>query len=470
METESIGSSIGSSIATAAPSFGGGIESSFSFADTAPLSFSPDLSAGGSFEPGFDFGIENSVPSVFETGLSDINLDPDLPAYQIPEAFRVGLADINLDPDITETNNYEVPEVFEIGLAESNLDPGISDIEIPQVFQDSFKEDLLVPELYSEAVNIIDLPYIEPQNNIIEQINYSIEPEIAQAEAKILVEDCRVLAAASPRNDSNELAVTPEPQIEIQAQDQTAINEVQKIGKVEIVENEDIPGIALPQMQQSIQTYEALINAGIKTEQAGILVEQALIRAGTEPEVAQKVATQIKTGALIKTKNQVKQEAREELEEEDEEEKKKKKIKKLKFVVDGRALTERDSAFKRAVDQAPGEIKNGMEIIDSNIAVALMPTEVERVSVKSSILSPYEIELFGIEPGDGSYREATERIRNLGKISRKDFYLKGYDIFRALPPVAIEEDGQEVKEEDVDRVRRNNPDPIRALRKIVVYN
>jgi len=77
---------------SSSPSLGGEIGSSFSFASTVPLSAPAEISLGGTFSSASfldyspmaaaDLGpisLDTPIPSVFETGLADINLDPDLP-------------------------------------------------------------------------------------------------------------------------------------------------------------------------------------------------------------------------------------------------------------------------------------------------------------------------------------------------------------------------------------------------------
>lgn len=380
MEAESIGSSIGS------------FSSEFSFADT--ISYSPPLDIsgldGGSFQPNFSF---RNTLELFSTVDNSGSCQSPAPASVTPEK-----------------NNIEIPEVFEIGLAESNLDPDIQDSEIPQVYYDAFKEDnLLEPQSFSESINVLDLTVIEPQIDNIEQINTSSEPKIVEIEAKIitqtpvipsdpdqigrvwestqLVEDCRV--ADAPRND-NLVILSKQP-----------------------------------------------------------AVEQALVKAGTKPEIVGKVEE-------------------EELEEDEKKEKKKKK--QLKFVVDEKALSVRQDALKNALEKTPVEIKDGRKVIDSNKVAALMPTEFERPSVKSGILPQYEIELFGFELGDGSHRETVEAIKGMGLRSREEFYQEGYSIIRKLPPVVLAKDGKEVGKKDIDRVFTFKPDPIRHLRKKIIYN
>lgn len=277
---------------SSAPSFGGGVES-FSFADTVPLSAPSEISLGGSYRPEFNFAdLDNSfginltgrtsMPSVFETGLADINLDPDLPNY-----------------------------------------------EIPQVFYDAFSdEDLLNPQQYFEQINIVDIPKPEPQNNIIEQINYSNKPEIDQIEAKI-----------------------------------------------ESVIPSEIEDRAWPAHHRCTQTL-----AGRESTQ---FVEDCHV-ASTLFEPERRPQSRRPRNDNYEISDLVLVEAAEELVSLSETP--------IKFVVDEAALTSRDEALRKAVEIAPVKIDIGDNVVDSNLVAALMPTEVQNPGVSSAILPKHFIE------------------------------------------------------------------------------
>lgn len=259
METESIGSSVSS------------LSSEFSFADTVSYSAPLDISGldGGSYNPGLN--LTDLIPYTADFCQPNVQLVED--CHAIARNDNYGILD------------YKIPEAFKIGLAESNLDPDVEDSEVPQVYYDAFKEeDSLTPPSYLETINKVDLVDIKSQTEIIEQINFSSEPEIAQ----------KVVGQVKSQNSKVKIAI-----------------------------------------------------------------QKSKLEEKNEEESASAKASA------------------------DEEEK---KGKQLKFVVDEKALAKRRDALQTAIEQTPTEIKDGVEVIDSNKVVALMPTGKEKPTINSDLL------------------------------------------------------------------------------------
>ena len=424
---------------SSSPSLGGEIGSSFSFASTVPLSAPAEISLGGTFSSASfldyspmaaaDLGpisLDTPIPSVFETGLADINLDPDLPNYEIPEAFRIGLAEVNLDPDVPDS-------------------------DVPQAFHDAFSDqELLDPISYSEEINIVDIPNMEAQIETIEQLDYSIEPEISQTEAKLAEIFEEPLTAPKVeilafQGDALELHLELQNN---QHKNTGVITEI-PIGLAEV--------IVKPEIAQATVTYESLKTAGIGESEAITLTQNALVLTGAKPEVAEQTMVQIAIG----TKTTVEIESDIEREGEPSYAKasvgEEKKIE-LKFVVDEKALQSRNEALKQAVEMVSPQADMGEDIIDSSSVAVLMPSEVRNPGVLSGILPKYFIEL--LNHGDGAYRLAVRYIKDLGKQSRQKILEKGLEINSKLPSVTVALNGEEVGKPDIERVLSYQPSPI----------
>lgn len=370
---------ISSSIITSGPS----ISSEFSFANTAPLSAPAEISLGGTF-----------------SSASFLDCSP--------------IASVDLSP-----SPMSVPSVFETGLADINLDPDLPSYEIPQVFTDAFSsEELLDPPLFSEQINVLDIPTIASESPVIEQINYSTEAKLTE----LFGEPLTALKLEILDRKVEDLTGFEPTLVKIVL---PKVNEsiIQEIA-AEVIDQNIEQVVSGPALQEAVKELAIL------TEMPAVLPE--------EPSYAKASAGE-------------------------EKKKKKKKEFNLKFVVDLKALANIYQALKKAVALAPAKAEKGKDIIDSNDVGALMPTEVENPGIKSGILPAYILEWFNY--GDGAYREAVVGIKNLGLRSRQSILEKGFAIHRNLPPVTFATIGQEVEKADVERVLAHKPDPIRHLRK-----
>lgn len=429
---------------------------SFSFAPSSSIgSFSSfesslDLS-GGSFNPTTNFS--DFVPMTSEF-ISPISLDTGFEKTIIPSAFEVGLADINLNPDV-------VAEIAET-------------VEVPQSYYDAFEEptpeEIFTPPTYLESI-------IEP--------TFITEPEITEIPDEILeTPTLEILDRKIVEEALEETAIVNEeiiqeiiPELVIQNAEQMVSEDVIVEAAEELISLSETTSILpdvisepviIPEVIQASRTYESLVTAGIEEAQATELVQTALIKSGIELEAAQQIVTEITTGT--ETDLEVEQIIAEEIEisEEEKEEKQERKTE-YKFVIDEKALKEREAALGKALVKAPSELKDGKETVDIYQVIKELPTESEKPSVISEILDQTGILIISAD-GDESYREAINALRSLDKLSKEVVFQRGREIFEKLPPVRIAETGIAVKEIDVERVLSSKLDSILKTKKYITYN
>ncbi|MFA5932514.1 MAG: hypothetical protein WCV81_05970 [Microgenomates group bacterium] len=394
--------------------------------------------------PGIGMGSEFSSFSSFSSfetsGLSGGSLNPSIDIFNSPSI------------DITP-----IPSIFNESFADINLDPDVPTYEVPQAFRDAFTEDsveeILIPSSYLESI-------IEP--------SFFSEPEIVEISDEILeaplsqILDREIEEALTEENIIQEIV----PELVIQNIEQMVSEDV----IVEVAENlaslsevtSILPEIlsdpiSIPEAIQASITYESLITAGIEEASATELVQTALIQSGTEPEAVAQIMKQ----TIIKSEQKVTEIEKTEVIEEEVAEEEKKQIKKpqYKFVLDAEALAKRDEALKKAVEGIPEEM------IDAEIVAAGMPTEIENRAVKSGILTKNMLDFLSpFYQGDGAYRLFVAAIGKLGLKTKWEILQKGWELNRRFIPVTISESGQEAGEEDVKRVLNPKPNAVLNLR------
>lgn len=449
---------------------GGMFNPSTSFADFAPMT--SEYISPISLDTGFVVNQPTEIPSVFEIGLADINLDPDVPEYQIPQAFY----DAFEKPSAEE---FTPPSYLE---SIPRLAPSFDKLRTPLAQDYSLEPTFIeMPELAEISAEILEAPSLEILDRKIEELVPDLQPieevfneativeEIIQSEVVATITDENIIQEIIPESvpfdslaqDNSVKEIVPAIIIGEAAENLVSLAEAPPILPDSISEP-----IVIPNAIQAATTLESLKVAGIEEAQATELVRTALIQSGIEPEAAEQILTQITQQTKTAVEEQIMVDEIE-IPEREKEERQERKTE-YKFVVDEKALAERESALGKALDKAPLILKDGKETVDIYQVIAGLPTESEKPAVISEILDQPGIPI--VPDGDESYREAVNALWSLDQLSKEVIFRRGREIFEKLPPVKISETGKAVKEIDVERVLSSKLDPILKTKNFITYN